>query len=231
MAAPGLALTQKNPGGTLYRANVAWRKRGSRAAGRGVVCRVGRLLCGRMILMRHGQSEFNLHFSVSRRDPGVVDAPLTELGRTQAVEAAQRLRGERIRRIITSPYTRALQTAAPIAAALDVPVFINPIVRERYKFACDIGTPRTELERAWPRHDFSTVDEIWWPPIEEPEAFIMDRARLVRAEMAALPDWADTLIISHWGFIMSMTGQSVMNGQSLRCDPTIPGPTEVSWRV
>lgn len=59
----------------------------------------------------------------------------------------------------------------------------------------------------------------------------MDRARLFRAEMAALPDWADTLIVSHWGFIMSMTGHSVMNGQSLRCDPTIPGPTEVSWRV
>jgi broad specificity phosphatase PhoE len=161
----------------------------------------------------------------------VVDAPLTELGRAQAAEVAERLRTEQIRRIIVSPYTRALQTAAPIAAALAVPVFVNPIVRERYKFACDVGTPRTELERAWPQHDFSTIEEVWWPPIEEPEEFILGRARLFRAEMAALPDWADTLVVSHWGFILSLTGQSVMNGQMLRCDPTQPGPEEVVWRV
>ena len=184
-----------------------------------------------MILLRHGQSEFNLHFGATRRDPGVIDAPLTELGHTQAAEAADRLRGERIGRIISSPYTRALQTAAPIAMAFDVPVFINPVVRERYKFACDIGTPRTELERAWPQHDFSAIDEIWWPPIEEPEAFILDRARLFRAEMAALGDWSDTLVITHWGFILAMTGQSVPNGESLRCDPTVPGPAEITWHA
>ena len=78
-----------------------------------------------MILLRHGQSEFNLHFGATRRDPGVVDAPLTALGHTQAEEAAQRLLGEGIRRIIVSPYTRALQTAAPIAATLAVPVFVS----------------------------------------------------------------------------------------------------------
>src|SRR3984957_16626276 len=126
-----------------------------------------------MILLRHGQSEFNLHFGATRVDPGVIDAKLTELGDAPAAQAAVRLRDEPISRIIVSPYPRALQTAAPIAAALGVPVFVNPIVRERYKFACDIGTPRTELERAWPSHDFSTIDEIWWPPIEEPKEFIL----------------------------------------------------------
>jgi broad specificity phosphatase PhoE len=192
---------------------------------------VGGLYFGRMILLRHGQSEFNLHFGATRRDPGIIDPKLTELGHAQAAEVAQRLRDEAIRRVIVSPYTRALQTAAPIAAALGVPVFVNPIVRERYKFACDIGTPRTELELTWPEHDFSTIEEIWWPPIEEPEAFIVDRARLFRAEMAALPDWSDTLVVSHWGFILSMTGQRVGNAEFLRCDPTLPEPAEVPWRV
>ncbi len=192
---------------------------------------MGGLYFGRMILLRHGQSEFNLHFGATRRDPGIIDPKLTELGHAQAAEVAQRLRDEAIRRVIVSPYTRALQTAAPIAAALGVPVFVNPIVRERYKFACDIGTPRTELELTWPEHDFSTIEEIWWPPIEEPEAFIVDRARLFRAEMAALPDWSDTLVVSHWGFILSMTGQRVGNAEFLRCDPTLPEPAEVPWRV
>ena len=63
--------------------------------------------------------------------------------------------------------------------------------------------PRTELERAWPEHDFSTIEEVWWPPIEEPADSVIGRAALFRAEMAALPDWADTLVVSHWGFILS----------------------------
>src|SRR3954452_14699386 len=100
-----------------------------------------------MILLRHGQSEFNLHFTATRRDPGIIDPKLTELGHTQAAEAAIALAGEGIRRIIVSPYSRALQTVAPIARLLRVPVIINPIVRERYAFACDVGTPRTELAK------------------------------------------------------------------------------------
>ena len=184
-----------------------------------------------MILLRHGQSEFNLHFTATRRDPGIVDPRLTELGHAQAAEAVRQLAGERIARIITSPYTRALQTAAPIAHALRVKVLINPVVRERYAFACDVGTPRTELERAWPGHDFSTIDEVWWPPIEEPAPSVVHRAALFRAEMAALPDWSDTLVVSHWGFILSLTGKRVMNGELLRCDPNGAPPEQLTWRA
>lgn len=184
-----------------------------------------------MILLRHGQSEFNLHFGATRRDPGVVDAPLTALGREQAARAAHALAELRIERIVTSPYTRALQTAAPVAAALGVPVVINPIVRERYAFACDVGTPRSELARAWPHHDFSAIDEVWWPPVEEPEASIVARAASFRTAMAALPDWEHTLVVTHWGFILSLTGESATNGQWLRCDPTGPPPGELVWRA
>jgi broad specificity phosphatase PhoE len=184
-----------------------------------------------MILLRHGQSEFNLHFTATRRDPGIIDPRLTELGHMQAAAAVDLLAGQQISRIITSPYTRALQTAAPLAKALGVTVLINPIVRERYAFACDVGSPRTELERAWPEHDFSTIDEIWWPAIEEPAASVVGRAALFRAEMAALPNWADTLVVSHWGFILSMTGRSVTNGEWLRCDPNGPPPEQLTWRA
>ena len=45
------------------------------------------------------------------------------------------------------------------------------------------------------------------------------RAALFRAELAALPDWSDTVVVSHWGFILCLTGQSVMNGSGMRCDP------------
>jgi broad specificity phosphatase PhoE len=184
-----------------------------------------------MILLRHGQSEFNLHFTATRRDPGIADPRLTEAGEAQARAAAEALAGERIRRIIASPYTRALQTAAPIARRLNVPVHVSPLVRERYAFSCDIGSPRTALDIAWPALDFAHLDEIWWPPVEEPDHQIEARAALFRAEMAALPDWQDTLVVSHWGFILAMTGERLMNGEWLRCDPTGPAPTAIAWRA
>lgn len=183
-----------------------------------------------MILLRHGQSEFNRVFTATRRDPGIADPGLTPLGHQQARAAAAALAGDGLRRIIVSPYTRALQTAAPIAEALGVPVHVNPVVRERYAFSCDIGSPRTELALTWPDHDLTALDEIWWPAMEEPAELVANRAALFRAEMAALPDWRDTLVVSHWGFILSMTGISVMNGDWIRCDPTTPPPADVVWR-
>lgn len=184
-----------------------------------------------MILLRHGQSEFNLHFTATRKDPGIVDARLTPLGHAQAEAAALALAGEQIRRIIVSPYTRALQTAAPLARALGVTVIVNPIVRERCAFACDVGTPRTELALAWPEIDLSHIEEVWWPPMPEPANAVIDRAGRFRAEMAALPDWSDTLVVTHWGFIMSLTAQSMQNGTWMRFDPTAPAPVEISWRA
>jgi broad specificity phosphatase PhoE len=190
-----------------------------------------------MILLRHGQSEFNLHFSETRRDPGIVDPRLTDLGHAQAQAAAQALgakralAAERIERIVVSPYTRTLQTAAPVAEVLGLPLIVEPLVRERFAFACDIGSPRSELERNWPQHNFSKIEDIWWPAQEEPEDSIVDRASRFRATLAGRHDWQHTLVISHWGFILSMTGQSVTNGQWLRCDPTEPAPERLVWRA
>lgn len=180
--------------------------------------------------MRHGQSEFNLLFTQTRRDPGIIDPKLTPFGHEQARAAAEALKSQQIARIIVSPYTRALETAEPIAAALDVPVLVNPIVRERYAFACDVGSPLTELARGWPHRDFSGIDEIWWPAIEEPTELVVGRAARFRAEMAALPDWSDTLVVSHWGFLLALTGTSVANGQWLHCDPRAEPPADIVWR-
>jgi broad specificity phosphatase PhoE len=183
-----------------------------------------------MILLRHGQSEFNLHFTATRRDPGIRDPKLTPLGLSQAAAAAEQLADAGITRIIASPYTRALQTAAPVARRLGLPVLVNPVVRERYAFTCDIGSPATELRLGWPDLDLAHVEEVWWPVEEEPADQVEARARLFRAEMSALPDWDRTLVVSHWGFILALTGQSVANGQILRCDPTAPPPETVVWK-
>ena len=184
-----------------------------------------------MILLRHGQSEFNQHFTATKRDPGIPDPKLTDLGQQQAEAAALALASERIGRIICSPYTRALQTAAPIARQRNLPIHVTPTVRERYAFSCDIGSPRTELAFAFPHVALQHIDEVWWPAVEEPDHQIEARAALFRAEMAALPEWQDTLVVSHWGFILAMTGQRMMNGEWLRCDPTGPAPEASMGRL
>lgn len=183
-----------------------------------------------MILLRHGQSEFNLLFTQTRRDPGIVDPVLTPLGHEQASQAAQALASEDIRRILVSPYRRAIQTALPVARRLGLKLNVTPLVRERYAFTCDIGSPATELRMAFPDLDLAHLDEVWWPLQEEPADQVEARAALFRAEMAALDDWAHTLVVTHWGFVMALTGLSVTNGQILRVDPTAPAPDLVPWK-
>ena len=183
-----------------------------------------------MIFLRHGQSEFNLHFTRTRVDPGIVDPKLTPLGHEQAEAAAEALAGRDIRRIVVSPYTRALQTAAPVARRLGLPLSVTPLVRERYAFACDVGSPVSELRASFPDHAFGACDEVWWPAEEEPEHEVIARAASFRAELAAREDWPHTLVVSHWGFILSFTGISVKNGEIIEADPTAAPPAEIVLR-
>jgi broad specificity phosphatase PhoE len=175
-----------------------------------------------MILLRHGQSEFNLHFTATKRDPGIADPRLTPLGQAQAEAARTALQTEGVRRIIASPYTRALQTAAPLAGALNLKVEVHPGIRERFHFTCDIGSPRTALTAAWPEHDFAHLPETWWPAETETAESVDERAADFRAEMRNSDLWQHTVVVSHWAFILALTGQSLDNGAWIRFDPHAP---------
>jgi broad specificity phosphatase PhoE len=172
-----------------------------------------------MILLRHGESEFNRYFSATKLDPGIKDPALTPLGHEQAERASTDLAEVGIRRIIVSPYTRALQTAAPIARRLGLAVQVHPGVRERFHFSCDVGSPRRSLMEAWPGLDFSHLEETWWPAETESLESVSARAGDFRRDMRAADDWAQTLVVSHWAFILSLTGTSLENGCWIRFDP------------
>ena len=172
-----------------------------------------------MILIRHGQTIFNVIFSVTRIDPGVPDPLLTSRGRGQAREIAGALAGEGIERVVASPYRRAIQTADTVARALGVPLSIDPDVRERFSFSCDVGTRTPELARTWPEYDFAHLEERWWPESEESETSFERRcARFVRG-MSDDPRAARTAVITHWGVIRALTGERVTNGTLVRLDP------------
>ena len=172
-----------------------------------------------MILIRHGQTIFNVVFSVTRVDPGVPDPLLTSRGRSQARDIAAALAGEGIERIVASPYRRAIQTADTVARTLGVPVAIDPDVRERFSFSCDHGTRRTELARAWPEYDFGYLEERWWPASEESEASFAERCACFARRMADDPASPRTAVVTHWGVIRALTGERVTNGTLVRLAP------------
>ncbi|HTV97497.1 MAG TPA: histidine phosphatase family protein [Steroidobacteraceae bacterium] len=177
-----------------------------------------------MFLLRHGQSYFNLHFNRTRVDPGIEDPELTALGLEQARAAAAGLAGRVLTRIIVSPYTRALQTAQAFLDVRTVPIDIMHEVRERAAFACDVGSPPEVLAARFPHHDFTRLPRRWWHPGTEPARETAARADAFRASMAARADSTTTLIISHWAFILALTGRSLENGQLLQYDPAQGAP-------
>jgi len=184
-----------------------------------------------MLLIRHGQSYFNLHFNATRVDPGIEDPELTPLGAEQAAAAAVALADVELTRIIISPYTRALQTAQPIIAVHRVQVDIMHEVRERAAFRCDIGSNPQSLASRFPHHDFAHLPQQWWPGTMETLEATIERANAFRALMAGREDSGTTLLVSHWAFILALTGISAGNGEILDYDPTREPPADIVWEV
>ena len=81
---------------------------------------------GRLILVRHGQAEGN----TEHRFIGQTDVPLTHLGRRQAEAVGLRLRDTDIARVVSSDLSRAVDTAAAVAAVAGCTIEEDPSVRE-----------------------------------------------------------------------------------------------------
>lgn len=172
-----------------------------------------------MILTRHAQSVWNLHFGRDRIDPGIPDAPLTDAGLAQARALVEPFRRQGIRRLVASPYRRALQTAAVVAEALALPVAVEPLVRERNAFSCDEGSPAEELARLWPNLDFAHLTPGWWgAPVETKEA-LLERCARFTTLARSWPDRDHVAVVSHWGFIRGLTGLETANAAPFRFDP------------
>jgi probable phosphoglycerate mutase len=71
--------------------------------------------------VRHGQTEMNR----TGRLQGRVDAPLTDVGRSQAAGVARMLAHSPVVRVCTSPLGRAIATATPIAEAHGLTVEVD----------------------------------------------------------------------------------------------------------
>ena len=79
-------------------------------------------------LLRHGQTDWNKQ----ARLQGSTDIALNDHGKEQALLAAEKLASQDCRYILTSPLTRARQTAEILASHLGLAVQIDPRLSERH---------------------------------------------------------------------------------------------------
>jgi broad specificity phosphatase PhoE len=135
--------------------------------------------CDHFYFLRHGQTGRN-----ASRIFQAVDEPLSELGRQQAVLAAERLTGEPIRTIVCSDARRAFDTAHTVAASLRIVPLAREALRERH-FGALIGTSSVNLDWACAPEGGETLAQF------------IDRNRASLAEALAQP--GPVLVVAHGG--------------------------------
>jgi len=98
-----------------------------------------------LLLVRHGLSEWNL----LGRWQGWADIPLSEAGAAQAREAVPALAGLGITALVHSGMQRTERTAEVLADGLDLPIEVEPGLKE-YDVGDWSGLTRPEIELRWP---------------------------------------------------------------------------------
>ena len=153
----------------------------------------------RILLVRHGQSEWN----AEGRWQGQADIPLSDLGRAQARAAAQNLGSFDL--IAASPLKRAAETADIIANAIGMgPVVHVPLLVERGAGEWS-GLTRDDIEEQWPGY----LAARKYPPSYEHDDQLWPRIQAGFAEVAAMVNDDDTaLVIAHGGLIYVLEEQA-----------------------
>ncbi|MEX2294545.1 MAG: histidine phosphatase family protein [Acidimicrobiales bacterium] len=166
----------------------------------------------RVLLIRHGQSEWN----ADGRWQGQADPALTDLGRHQALHASRALGV--VDTIVSSDLQRASTTALIIADELGVgPVVLDPDLRERHAGEWQ-GLTRDDIEREWPGYlgpppplEGTTAAATAAsrladgprrrPPGWEPDQQVIDRAVAALARIHALAPGGEAIAVTHGGLV------------------------------
>lgn len=100
----------------------------------------------KIFLCRHGQTTGD----IEDRFGGDYDDSLTDNGRKQAKELAEKLSGKGIEAIFTSPLKRAMQTSAILKDNLDIRVQVIPELKEQNRYGIITGMNKGEAMKLYP---------------------------------------------------------------------------------
>lgn len=172
--------------------------------------------------LRHGETDWNAR----NLSQGTIDIPLNATGIEQTRVAAERVRDIGIRSIVSSPLSRARDTAAAVASTTGLPVSIEPELVE-VRFGVEEGQPMGTWYDSWIAGAFTP---------EGAEPFAELRARAVRAIARALEQSHPVLIVAHGALFRAVRAEMnlVPNVRTPNATPILcePGPTpDAPWTL
>lgn len=152
-----------------------------------------------ILLARHGESDWNR----AKRWQGFADRQLTDLGRRQAEELADRLAETELDAVYSSDLLRARETAEAVSRPRKMDVRTTADLRE-----VDVGSwsglTRADVETRFPEAYARWLEggEGW----DDGETYEQLRARVVRAirQIAADHDGGRVLVVAHGGTIRAV---------------------------
>lgn len=146
----------------------------------------------RFFLVRHGETDWNKNRIIQ----GVSDIPLNDTGRAQAAAAGEILARHRFDLLVSSPLSRAQETAMIIARRLGMPapLLVPDLIERNYGEA--EGSSGLDLEARYP-----AGTEV---PGRESREQVTDRVLRVLHDLAVRHPAADILAVAHGGVIRSV---------------------------
>ena len=176
-------------------------------------------------LLRHGQTDWNINFLLQ----GITDIPMNETGLAQVKLAAQAIDLKDWDIVLTSPLTRARQTAEIIANH----VGFEEIVEHNLLIERSFGEAEGLSHQEW-RAKYANLDEI---PGGESRTQLATRSQLLLDLVASEFQGKRVLAISHGALIRGLLAiasneELPREGERLaNASLNIIGHVESSWRV
>ncbi len=168
--------------------------------------------------LRHGETDWNAR----GWSQGNIDIPLNAVGAAQAQAAALVLRNRGIATIISSPLSRAHDTAIAVGRVIGRDVALDEELRE-VSFGVNEGQPMADWFATW-------VDGTFTP--DNAESFADLRARSVRAINRALALTAPVLVVAHGALFRAIRAEMGLeanvrtpNATPFWCEPAQDGWT------
>jgi probable phosphoglycerate mutase len=181
-------------------------------------------------MLRHGQTEFN----AGSRMQGQLDTELTDLGRAQAVAAAEVLAKRQPLLIVSSDLRRAADTAAALGERSGLTVRMDTRLRETHLGEWQ-GLTHQQVDTAAPGARLAWRDDATLAPHRgESRIDVADRSLPLVAELVAgEPEWGfedpdrPVVLVAHGGLIAALTAALL----DLPVDswPVLGGMGNASW--
>lgn len=178
--------------------------------------------------LRHGQTDWNLE----GRYQGRVDIPLNATGIAEAHTAAERLAGKPIDRIVASPLSRALATAAIVAERLERPIYLDRGLVER-DFGSFNGLVIREVKQQHGLRPDQPSRAIL-PPDAHPWHEVFERIPPVIAKWMHTHPGDTFLFVAHGG-VFDAVHQHLLGPrsgpESKHASPYLARPTSTGWEL